>query len=145
MSTNFYGVHIPTLNDWERRRKQSLEEASDMKGLIPIIEEYYELCRPPKIHIGKRSVGWVFLFAYNQGQYYTDKASLQEFLKECQIEDEYGDMYFFDEFWKEVEACNTWKNEPAGSHIEYIRKAHAYHLKDYKMIDELEFADGEWS
>lgn len=140
MSTNFFGIHLPTLNDWERRKKKSLEEASDMAGLISIVDDYYEARKPRLIHIGKRSGGWVFLFAYNGGDYYQDKASLQQYLKQCQIEDENGNIYFFEEFWKDVVEANQDKK----SHIEEVRKNHRDWLNGYRMIDTLEFLDGEF-
>jgi hypothetical protein len=36
------------LKEWEERKAASLKEADDMKGLIPLINEYYDEKRPQK-------------------------------------------------------------------------------------------------
>lgn len=144
MSTNFEAMHIPTLNEWELRKKASMEEASDMAGLMPIVDDYYEARKPHKIHLGKRSGGWVFLFNYNEGKYYTDKNSLIEFLRQCEITSEYGQFYTIDEFLEMVEDCNTWNGRKSDSHIEWIRQNDPNYIQNYIMIDGLEFHKGEF-
>lgn len=36
----------PRILEWEKRREASLKEAGEMKGLIPLIKEYYEDRKP---------------------------------------------------------------------------------------------------
>ena len=36
----------PLIEEWEKRKLESLAEAKDLKGLIPIIEDYYERNKP---------------------------------------------------------------------------------------------------
>lgn len=55
-----------------------------------------------KIHIGKRSAGWKFLWDANDFKYFEPtKESLIEWLKSGQIIDEYDQEFTFDEFWND--------------------------------------------
>lgn len=56
------------------------------------------------VHIGKSSAGWVFLFNYNGGKYYSNKRELVEFLKTKLIVDEYGNEIGNEDFWKMVDS-----------------------------------------
>jgi hypothetical protein len=59
---------------------------------------------PKQIHIGKSSGGWKFLFNHNNWQHFGKTIeSLQLFLKQCIITDEYGDEISYEAFWKFVE------------------------------------------
>ena len=52
-----------------------------------------------KVHIGKRSAGWKFLWNANNFKYFKQsKTSLFEFLKTGRIFDEYGKEFTFDQF-----------------------------------------------
>lgn len=60
-----------------------------------------------KVHIGKSSYGWKFLFNYNNFKYYDlTKESISSFLNDCDITiyNEYGDKIDVDEFWKMVKS-----------------------------------------
>lgn len=51
------------------------------------------------IHIGKMSIGWKFLWdAHNFTYFDSNVKSLHEFLKSGVIEDEYGDVYSYEDF-----------------------------------------------
>ena len=55
-----------------------------------------------KIHIGKRSAGWKFLWDANEFKYFEPtKESLIEWLKSGQIVDEYKREFTFEEFWND--------------------------------------------
>jgi len=57
---------------------------------------------PEKVHIGKRSYGWKFLFACNPKYYEPTRKSINRFLKlhKNEFYDEYGDLQDIDEFWR---------------------------------------------
>ena len=60
-----------------------------------------------KIHIGKQSYGWKFLFNYNNFKYYNlNKESIDKFLKneDIQLCNEYNDKIEVNEFWDMVES-----------------------------------------
>jgi len=135
MSTNYYGTSIPQIKEWKERKQKSLNEASDMKGLISIIEEYYEEREPKTLHIGQSAMGWTFLFQYNGGKYYKNKLEFLNWLETLEITDEYGSSLTAGEFWSDVVMSKVVKKtrrseDPTGAYI---------------VIDDMEFLDCEFS
>ena len=53
-----------------------------------------------KIHIGKRSSGWKFLWNFQDNKYYTNKEELLEFIRSGRIVNEYGELQDTEEFIK---------------------------------------------
>lgn len=92
MGTNFY-----------IRQKISEQHKTQLMGYIKN-EDWDNLKEniPEKIHIGKRSTGWKFLWNANNFKYFNpNKESLMEFLKSGQIYNEYGEKFSFDKFINE--------------------------------------------
>jgi hypothetical protein len=61
-----------------------------------------------KVHLGKRSMGWKFLWNFNEDKFFKDKESLLEFIKSGRILDEYGDELSQYEF---IEMSFSWGQE----------------------------------
>lgn len=100
MSTNFYAVKIPSLKE-----HQEMEELLKTKMYNRLLDKITSSVT--RYHIGKRSCGWQFLFCANDrdlAPWDSSKESLDEFISrpDIIIEDEYGDTYTPQEFWKEV-------------------------------------------
>ena len=118
MGTNFYAKRIPT-----RERKTKLYNLiynqMDVVKVVKMIDngEFYaarnfindfaesfekEVERlEERIHLGKRSCGWQFLWHYHEGKYYKDNLeSIKAFLSnpDIIIEDEYHKTFTLDEF-----------------------------------------------
>lgn len=95
MGTNYYAIPMVT-DDVKHQIRIALEKNE------------YEKARdlmPPKIHIGKSSGGWQFLFNHNNGEYFgKNRQSIELFLSRCILYNEYGDIYPYDKFWEMVEA-----------------------------------------
>lgn len=109
MGTNFY-----------LRKKLVEKEKEQVKKLLDE-DKYEEVVNilPNKIHIGKRSSGWKFLWDVNHFKYYdANKESLFNFLKSGQIIDEYGDEFTFDEFFEKEIASFLDEGEDAKSYSE---------------------------
>ena len=54
---------------------------------------------PEKVHLGKRSHGWQFLWNYHDGRYFkANLESIKEYLKDKIIVDEYGEVFSLDQF-----------------------------------------------
>lgn len=71
---------------------------------------------PGAIHIGKRSVGWVFGFSAIEAkttQGWVDRTINMREGEE--IQDEYGTAYSPQEFWAEVDATRFWQARPGNS------------------------------
>lgn len=92
MGTNFY-----------LRKRLSIEEKETAKSYIN--EDRYDELRellPEKIHIGKRSGGWKFLWDAHYFKYFEPtKESLIGWLKSGDIFNEYGEYFTFDQFRNE--------------------------------------------
>lgn len=105
-----------------------------------------------KIHIGKQSCGWKFLFNYNHFKYYDlTKESINNFLRNDEIIffDEYGRIINVDNFWEMVE-----NNKNKLDNMEFYSKSESlpfilleesipYDLKDKYDVEGYEFySDG---
>lgn len=54
---------------------------------------------PERVHLGKRSHGWQFLWDYHDGRYFkANLESIKEYLKDKIIVDEYGEVFSLDQF-----------------------------------------------
>lgn len=101
MGTNFY-YKIPLKKREIQEFKDAITEDPDFDKLESLIAFY----SPRKIHLGKRSAGWQFLWDYHQGKYYeASLKSIREFLetKGGYIVNEYGEKFSTDQFFKEIE------------------------------------------
>jgi hypothetical protein len=139
MGTNYYAIPIKKIDELKNKKKLSIEEAGTMKGLIPIIKEYFnsQIDKIKPIHIGKSSAGWEFLFNLNEKKYYNDRESLILFLKNNKIVNEFSIEFSFDEFWNTIveNRKNVKKNVNGNGNQEYNK---------YITINNLEFLDCEF-
>jgi hypothetical protein len=63
---------------------------------------------PRKIHIGKSSAGWKYVFNHNDWKYFKkNRKSIASFLRECDIVDEYKRKVTPEEFWSMVDTKNA--------------------------------------
>lgn len=95
MGTNYYT--IPKLSD--AQKEQVIEDVRNDR----FTEALDKL--PTPIHIGKSSAGWQFIFNHNDWKHF-DKTleSLQNFIAQSEIEDEYGSPITSEEFWSMVQS-----------------------------------------
>lgn len=98
--------------------------------------------KPDGIHLGKSSVGWQFSFQYNGGQYYKSVSEMKEWLKNKQIETEYGEIVSQEVFWKMVESKQNRKNQ---NHAEYAKREYPNSSHKELIIDGYSFSDYEFS
>jgi hypothetical protein len=118
MGTNFY--RIPTASEIEQR-KNRLQSAIRKLDVSPrAINQGFSIENPDSwdryspwdeftmdtlIHLGKRSMGWTFTWNFHKNKYYSDKASLEEFVRSGRVIDEYGEEISPDEF---LEMAYNW-------------------------------------
>lgn len=85
--------------------KRKLSSVKKHELIDNLTQDNYEKCEEilndiKPIHIGKRSDGWKFLWNANNFEYFKpNKNSLYDFLKSGIIEDEYNNIFTFEEFW----------------------------------------------
>lgn len=114
MGTNFYRVLKVTQRDKDKIK--NLIDEGKILGYDEWSDEPQETVESEihrlteRVHICKRSCGWQICFDHNWGKYYQpSRKSITEFLSQpdTEIQDEYGDIYTVDEFWKEVDEWNA--------------------------------------
>lgn len=86
--------------------------------------------KPEGVHLGKSSAGWEFTFQYNGGQYYKDVKEMKRWMKDKEIENEYGDSVSHKEFWDMVK-----RKKKEGSHHEYTKHSGHFYVGEYYFID----------
>jgi len=113
MSTNYY--RIPKQKVVREKYLDLVEQINDIDIFSPTqiynefrtIEKGFERWNPwdnfidgLKIHIGKRSGGWKFLWNFQDGKFYTNKEELLKFIRSGRVVDEYGELQNTEEFIK---------------------------------------------
>lgn len=105
------------------------------------VSPWNEFLEGMKIHLGKQSSGWKFVWNFHKNKYYHDKETLFAFIRSGRVVDEYGNLIDNEEFIKEA---LEW-GEPDGwiYNDDYI-KAHpnqfgTFNMSEYysRMVDGL--------
>lgn len=73
-----------------------------------------EFLKDIKVHLGKASSGWKFLWNFNDNKYYSTKNELIQFVLSGRVIDEYGDEIYPQDF---LEMAFSW-GEPDGKVID---------------------------
>lgn len=98
MGTNYYAVRL--LNESDKETAKKMIDNDEYEDLKEMIENKCE-----NVHIGKSSYGWKFLFNWNKGKFYSPlKSSINDFLEQHRIVDEYGREIALEAFWDMVES-----------------------------------------
>jgi hypothetical protein len=113
MSTNYF--RIPKANNIRDKYLTLVERINDLDIWCPdnirndfkVIQRGFDNLSPwdvfledIKIHIGKRSSGWKFLWNFQDNKYYTNKEELLKFIRSGRVVDEYGELQDTEEFIK---------------------------------------------
>ena len=100
MGTNFYAIkQLPNSIKGKICELIEIDRYDEAKKLF---DDNYE-----KIHIGKSSFGWKFIFDYNHFKYYDlNRKSINDFLcrNDVKLYDEYGEQVSIDDFWRLVDS-----------------------------------------
>lgn len=106
MGTNFFAV-IPvkerTINKLQGIIDSLKKNPYDINTLDEGVYDLSEEIKEYRIHLGKRSYGWVFLWDANELKYYEPTlSSIKSFIdnNKAIIEDEYGSKFTWEEFIK---------------------------------------------
>lgn len=101
MSTNVYAYKRKPVMPWGELEKACKDH--NLESLHDVLEKFHQEESMARIHIGKRSGGWKFLFNHNNWVYYSyTRESIDAFLRSCElIENEYGEPVTVEEFWKD--------------------------------------------
>jgi hypothetical protein len=139
MSTNYY--RIPSVDDLT---KSLTKVKSKITTLLKdnnfdyfLYEEEFsnmEDILPTKVHIGKYSDGWQFLWDHNDWKYFKDKESLLQYVAFGTIIDEYGRYVSQEEFLELALNTKGWTAES------YSKTYDARTYSDEVIIDGLRFS-----
>lgn len=104
MGTNVY-AYIKNIYDENGvfEKYELLAKNHDIDGIRSLNEQLLAMEDENKVHIGKRSGGWKFLFNHNNWKYYDyTEESINRFLESCyEIRNEYNEVISVQDFWKE--------------------------------------------
>lgn len=110
MGTNFYAI-LPVKKRTTNKLRE-LADKLDTQQLINLEDEMYDIhqdLKCYKVHLGKRSYGWAFLWDANDLKYYKPTlASIKKFIDDnhAKIIDEYGEEFTWDQFINdEIKHC----------------------------------------
>jgi len=118
MGTNFY--RIPTAVEMENRKNRLQSQIRKMDISPRAVNQNFSVENPNSwdrynpwdeftqdtlIHLGKRSGGWKFTWNFHDDKYYSDKESLEKFVRSGRVVDEYGAEISPDEF---LEMAYNW-------------------------------------
>lgn len=143
MGTNFY--RVPTQKEMEDRKERLQKRISELKmtpdeigedmrtiqdGPWEWISPWDEFVNDTSVHLGKRSMGWKFLWNFHENKYYSNKKELIEFILSGRIVDEYGTEHKPGEF---IDMAVEW-GQPDGlvADAEYYKK----HENESLLCDE---------
>lgn len=98
MGTNFYYV-VPVSELEQKKLKDMITSEPDYYDLV---DEINNVEKHHRIHLGKRSYGWQFLWDYHEGRFFKDNLqSIQDYLNNGggEIRNEYGEKFTIEEFF----------------------------------------------
>ncbi len=156
MGTNFY--RIPTAEEMEERRERLKARVIGLKLEPDLIErgfhyieiaenswEYHspwsEFLEDTRIHLGKRSMGWKFLWNWNDEKFYKTKDDLFKFIRSGRVVNEYGEVINQEEFiqmaldWGKEDGwdLNTYYEEKGGGYAFGSERDHERYVDDLRV------------
>lgn len=155
MGTNFY--RIPPHKEMVEKRERLMKTFKEIELTTENIERGFhiiptddrweydspwtEFIEGTKIHLGKRSSGWKFLWNFNKDKYYKGKESLLEFIRSGRIVDEYSEELDVEEF---IDMSLSW-GEDGGWDLEAYYKENPTQISSYgkpeRYVDGLRISD----
>jgi hypothetical protein len=162
MSTNYY--RIPKANEVRIKYLDLVERINDLDIWSPDnimnefsdIEKGFERWSPwdvfidgLKIHIGKRSSGWKFLWNFQDNKFYTNKEELFKFIRSGRVVDEYGELQDTEEFikmaleWGQPDGCvlnQEYIDKHKSNHSSYISSYYDKEVDGLRVSSHTEFS-----
>jgi hypothetical protein len=162
MSTNYYRIPkagevrlkyldlVEKINDLDIWSSESImNEFRDIEKGFERWSAWDEFIDGLKIHIGKRSSGWKFLWNFQDGKYYTNKEELLKFIRSGRIVDEYGEIQNTEEFikmsleWGQPDGCvlnQEYVDKHKSNHLSYISSYYDKEVDGLRVSSHTEFS-----
>ena len=103
-----------------------------------MISPWAEFVAGTKIHLGKRSSGWKFIWNWNDGKYYKTKDQLFKFIRSGRVVDEYGHQMNVEEF---ITMALEWGKEEGWDVETYYKEYPEHRIPSSRGVYE-EYIDG---
>jgi len=162
MSTNYYKIPkasevrvkylnlVEQINDLDIWSSESImNEFRDIEKGFERWSAWDEFIDGLKIHIGKRSSGWKFLWNFQDGKYYTNKEELLKFIRSGRIVNEYGEIQNTEEFikmaleWGQPDGCvlnQEYVDKHKSNHLSYISSYYDKEVDGLRVSSHTEFS-----
>jgi hypothetical protein len=154
MGTNYY--RIPTDAEMQSRKEKLIQSVKNLDLSPDTVERQFRFESPnsftrtsawddftdaTRIHLGKRSSGWKFLWNFNGGKYYRTKNDLFEFIRSGRVVNEYGEEINQEEF---IEMALNWVGIDLMGYYERNPSRRAYSQgSEERYIDGLRVSNSE--
>jgi hypothetical protein len=162
MSTNYYKIPkasevrvkylnlVEQINDLDIWSSESImNEFRDIEKGFERWSAWDEFIDGLKIHIGKRSSGWKFLWNFQDGKFYTSKEELLKFIRSGRIVNEYGEIQNTEEFikmaleWGQPDGCvlnQEYIDKHKSSYSSYISSYYDKEVDGLRVSSHTEFS-----
>jgi len=162
MSTNYYKipkaseVRIKYLNLVEQINDLDIWNPGNIYNEFRTVERGFDNLSPwdvflddMKIHIGKRSSGWKFLWNFQDNKFYTNKEELLTFIRSGRIVNEYGEIQNTKEFikmaleWGQPDGCvlnQEYVDKHKSNHLSYISSYYDKEVDGLRVSSHTEFS-----
>ena len=162
MSTNYY--KIPKASEVRIKYLNLVEQINDLDIWCPdnigsefrTVKRGFDNLSPwdvflenMKIHIGKRSSGWKFLWNFQDGKFYTSKEELLKFIRSGRVVNEYGEIQNTEEFikmaleWGQPDGCvlnQEYIDKHKSNHSSYISSYYDKEVDGLRVSSHTEFS-----
>ena len=157
MGTNYY--RIPTDAEMQSRKEKLIQSVKNLDLSPDTVERQFRFESPnsftrtsawddftdaTRIHLGKRSSGWKFLWNFNGGKYYRTKNDLFEFIRSGRVVNEYGEEINQEEFiemalnWDGIDLIEYYKQNP--SRRAYSFDSEEIYIDGLRVSNSVEFS-----
>jgi hypothetical protein len=162
MSTNYYRIPKPSevrfkyLDLVEQINGLDIWSSNNIRNDFRTIERGFDNLSPwdvfledMKIHIGKRSSGWKFLWNFQDGKFYTSKEELLKFIRSGRVVNEYGEIQNTEEFikmaleWGQPDGCvlnQEYIDKHKSNHSSYISSYYDKEVDGLRVSSHTEFS-----
>jgi hypothetical protein len=157
MGTNYY--RIPTDAEMQSRKEKLIQSVKNLDLSPDSVERRFgnqkpdsiyritawdEFTEGTRIHLGKRSSGWKFLWNFNSGEYYKTGEELFKFIRSGRVVNEYGEEINQEEFiemalnWDGIDLIEYYKQNP--SRRAYSFDSEEIYIDGLRVSNSVEFS-----
>jgi len=162
MSTNYFRIPKPSevrvkyLDLVEQINGLDIWSPNNIRNDFRTIERGFDNLSPwdvfledMKIHIGKRSSGWKFLWNFQDNKFYTNKEELLSFIRSGRVVNEYGEIQNTEEFikmaleWGQPDGCvlnQEYVDKHKSNHLSYISSYYDKEVDGLRVSSHTEFS-----